>query len=913
MDEEVNGSSDQMINDGVEEAVRSPSVWEKTLSQIIPAIVSIRLIAVRNFDTDHQGASQASGFIVDKERGIILSNRHVVHPGPVLAEGIFSQSKEETKLIPIYRDPGLFFKFDVKEIKYMKLLEIPLAPEKARVGIDIRVVGNDSGERLSILSGTLARLDRKAPQYGSGKYNVYYQAASMTSGGSSGSPVINVDGEAIALNAVLKLLQDGLPVPRGTLQTIFKFSPFDEVKRLGLKTRQNTGMLVVSQVMPKGPGDEVLECGDIVIKFVTLEETFDSSVGKSVSFLVQRGADFKELSVKVQDLHSISPNTFIEIGGGIIHTLSYQMARSYMVPVGGVFIAAAGYMFGLAGISRRCIITALNNVPVPDVETFVEVMQTLRDGERVPIRFFHLADVNKVKLALAPVDRHWHSFRTAKRNDTTGYWDYTLLPPCIGKASFVPHTATPINLDESLGPGRLVVPSLVHVEFHLPFKVDGVIHQDHSGVGLIVDAERGLVVVDRHAIPTFIGDVLLTFANSIFVPARILYIHQLYNFAVVEYNPELLGNTPVASASLSDKELLQGDYVYLVCLTKSYQPLVRKTIVTNVRQFYVSEPIPPSYRAMNVEGIELENPISQGGVLTDDQGRIQALYAAHTKHATKGRNEFHIGLSISTVTPVLDRLKEAMAVHGNWNAAMGSDVCELHEKLRPVMGLEVELTYAQVAHTRLLGLSDEWVKRIEECHGSRRNVMLIRRLTSGTPASTLLKEGDVILAVDGKPATTFDDVMRHSDLPSLTLTILRDKAELTITVPQSTFQASGTAHIVGWSGAIFQMPPKPIYQQLKTVPKGVLCSVVYDGSPSQLYQLQPLSWVTEVNGVSVETLDDFLTAVRAIPSDTFARIRTVNFNRFVRVIALRTDKHYFGTWEIKWAEGKGGGALARFE
>lgn len=61
------------------------------------------------------GDYTATGFIVDASKGIILTNRHVVSPAPIVAQAVLT-NYEEVDLIPVYRDP-------VHDFGFMKVKE----------------------------------------------------------------------------------------------------------------------------------------------------------------------------------------------------------------------------------------------------------------------------------------------------------------------------------------------------------------------------------------------------------------------------------------------------------------------------------------------------------------------------------------------------------------------------------------------------------------------------------------------------------------------------------------------------------------------------------------------------------------------------------------------------------------------
>ncbi|MCA9491536.1 MAG: trypsin-like peptidase domain-containing protein, partial [Myxococcales bacterium] len=563
--------------------------WQRTLDAVVPSVVSLRVTAVRDFDTEDASVSQGTGFVVDAERGLILTNRHMVHAGPVIAQAVFADH-EEVPLRAVYRDPvhdfGLYA-FDPALVRHQDVRALPLDPGGAKVGLEIRVVGNDAGEKISILDGTLARLDRNPPFYGSDTYNdvntFYIQAASNTSGGSSGSPVVDQRGTVVALNAggateaassfylpldrvvrTLELVREGRPITRGGLLTTFLLTPFDELRRLGLSPTAEdraraaahdraVGMLVVADVVPGSPAEEALTPGDVLVEvggelilgFAELEEVLDEHVGERLEVLIERGGTEVRSEIEVSDLQALSPATFLEQGRAVFHDLSLLQARNHHIPVQGVYVAVSGYSWNAGDIPSSALITELDGERVPDLDTFQQLLEGKSDGQRMRVRFSMVDDIRESYETVVVNDRRWHRMARCTRDDALGTWPCVESPPPPPPVRPRPPERLPVLADDRVS--RRLATALVLVEFDIPHPTAGVKDLNYVGVGTVIDAERGLVLVDRDTVPVSLGDMTLTFAGTVRVPGHLVYLHPIHDLAVIGYDPSLLGDLPVSA------------------------------------------------------------------------------------------------------------------------------------------------------------------------------------------------------------------------------------------------------------------------------------------------------------------------------------------------------------------------------
>ena len=168
--------------------------------------------------------SAGSGVIVDSERGLVITNYHVIQNATAIKVGLRDNRSYNAELIGAARGIDLA----VLKIDGRDLPTLPLADsDKLAVGDLVVAIGNPFGLGQTVTAGIVSATDRglgpNSPRY--------IQTDAPINPGNSGGPLINVRGEIVGINSALISPNEGnvgigFAIPANAVREVL-----DEAKR----------------------------------------------------------------------------------------------------------------------------------------------------------------------------------------------------------------------------------------------------------------------------------------------------------------------------------------------------------------------------------------------------------------------------------------------------------------------------------------------------------------------------------------------------------------------------------------------------------------------------------------------------------------------------------------------------------
>ena len=367
-----------------------------------PAIVGI-FVRHSNRDLNRLG----SGFFF-REDGYIITNDHIVHGGQRYEVKLLDGSIIDAELVgtDIITDVAILKVDSEKKFPTLALAD----SEKVRVGQFAIAIGNpfrlDYTVTTGIVSGKSRDILGGMPII---RYQNFIQTDAWINTGSSGGPLLNIYGEVIGINALIRKVEDTpLPVRAGAgfaIPSNLASAIGDQLIANGKIIRGYLGISIlevaqgisVERVQLGTPADKAgLQWRDIIYEYngkkVKNKLQFqmliaDSTVGKeSVIKVIRRGqkrtlrATIVEIPPEMVGLpyedNSVSWNTLglavRQLEKGDAQRYTYLTDEDRGVIVKRVKVDAPGFY---AKIPRGALITAINGEQVSDVQTLEALLQ----------------------------------------------------------------------------------------------------------------------------------------------------------------------------------------------------------------------------------------------------------------------------------------------------------------------------------------------------------------------------------------------------------------------------------------------------------------------------------------------------------------------------------------------------------
>ena len=258
--------------------------------------------------------SLGSGFVVDAEQGIVVTNNHVIADADEIEVNFSDGSKLKAELI------GTDTKTDIAVLKVdpklKKLKAVKFGDsDKMRIGDWVMAIGNPFGLGGTVTVGIISARNRDID---AGPYDDFIQTDAAINRGNSGGPLFNMNGEVVGINTAIispsgGSIGIGFSIPAELAAgVVAQLREFGETRRgwLGVRIQPVTDEIaeslgikvakgaLVSGIIKGGPVDNgVIEVGDVIIKFDGKDidhsrelplAVAESPVGKAVDVVIVR-------------------------------------------------------------------------------------------------------------------------------------------------------------------------------------------------------------------------------------------------------------------------------------------------------------------------------------------------------------------------------------------------------------------------------------------------------------------------------------------------------------------------------------------------------------------------------------------------------------------------------------------------
>ena len=378
----------------------------KVSESVTPAVVHVEAAVRQN---NRRNVVTGSGFVV-KSEGIVLTNHHVVEhaekvtvvipnrPGRYIAEVLGTDKQTDLAVLRIHpRTEGETF-------SVVKLGD----SDKIRVGEWVVAIGNPYGLDGTVSLGIISAEGRDLES--ENLLNDFIQTDAMIDRGSSGGPLVRLDGEVIGINSrgqgrgigftipintakeVMADLLGGSRIARGYLGVVLQ--PLERELATYWEIPEVEGV-IVNGVVEGSPADRAgIKVGDIVTRLsgepVAAEKDEDigdfqrrvagMEVGEKVEMEVFRAGKSRRLSATLGSQPKIVAEEEETPWGFTVQELTLGLIRLHRLEVReGVLISFVerGSEAAEAGLNLGDLIQRVNEQPVTDLATFREALESV--------------------------------------------------------------------------------------------------------------------------------------------------------------------------------------------------------------------------------------------------------------------------------------------------------------------------------------------------------------------------------------------------------------------------------------------------------------------------------------------------------------------------------------------------------